>query len=56
VLFGTFVLFVVVMARLHEELRASDARFVGKRAVMARRTTGSSSHPFAALTLRVRSP
>ena len=28
VLFGTFVLFVVLMARLHEELRASDARFV----------------------------
>jgi PAS domain-containing protein len=28
VLFGIFVLFVVLMARLHEELRASDARFV----------------------------
>jgi len=28
VLFGTFVLFVALMARLHEELRASDARFV----------------------------
>jgi PAS domain-containing protein len=28
VLFGTFVLFTVLMARLHEELRASDSRFV----------------------------
>jgi PAS domain-containing protein len=28
VLFGTFVLFTLLMARLHEELRASDSRFV----------------------------
>jgi hypothetical protein len=27
VLFGTFVLFTLLMARLHEELRASDSRF-----------------------------
>ena len=27
-LFGIFLLFVILMARLHQELRASDARFV----------------------------